>query len=98
MARSSYYVSKYKGIRYDQPRLQAEFERLLAEIEAAERARAPYKQRFEEAERNLDVGATSRNDFEAAEDRYIAANNKLAATIRAADQFLARYKNYRVEE
>ncbi len=97
MSRSSYHTNKYKGIRYDDPRLQAEFERLLAQVEAAERARAPYKQRFEEAERDLDVGAIPRNEFETAEDRYIAANNKIAAALRAVDQFLGRYKNYRVE-
>lgn len=98
MPHSTYYTNKYKGIRYDDPRLQAEFERLLAGVEAAERARAPYKQHLEEAERNVDVGAISRKEFQAAEDRYIAANNKIAAALRAVDQFLGRYKNYRVEK
>ncbi len=98
MPHSGYFSDKYRGIHYDDPRLQAEFERLLAEVDAAERARAPSKQRFEEAERDLDVGAVSRKEFESAENRYIAANNKLAAALRAVDQFLGRYKNYRVVE
>ena len=88
---------EYRGIRYDDPGLHAEFERLLAEVEAAERARAPYKEQFEQAERLRDEGQLSRSQFEAAEDKYIGANNTIARAKRAVDQFLGTYKNYRVE-
>ncbi len=90
--------SLYNGIRYDDPRLQAEFERLLAQVEAAERARAPLRERFNQAERERESGDISRTEFEAVEDQYIGANNKIAAAQRAVDQFLGKYKNYRVEE
>ncbi len=88
---------EYQGIRYDDPGLQAEFERLLSEVEAAERARMPYKQQFEEAERARDDGAISRSQFESAEDKYIGTNNNIARAKRAVDRFLGQYKNYRVE-
>jgi predicted RNase H-like nuclease (RuvC/YqgF family) len=89
---------EYQGIRYDDPRLQAEFERLLAEVEAAERARAPLKQQFFEAERQRESGNLSGREFEATENRFISANNKIAAAKRKVDQFLGRNKNYRVEK
>ncbi len=90
--------SLYNGIRYDDPRLQAEVERLLAQVEAAERARAPLRDRFNQAERERESGDISRTEFEAVEDQYIGAINKIAAAQRAVDQFLGKYKNYRVEE
>ncbi len=90
--------SPYQGIRYDDPRLQAEFERLLAQVEAAERARAPLRERFNQAEHEREMGNLSRDEFETIEDQYIGANNKIAAAQRAVDRFLGTYKNYRVEE
>jgi outer membrane protein TolC len=88
---------EYAGIRYDDPQLQAEFERLLGEVAAAERARAPFAQQFQEAERQREAGRIASTQFEAAEDKYIGANNNIARAKRAVDQFLGQYKNYRVE-
>lgn len=91
-------ISKeYRGIRYDDPSLQTEFERLVGEVSNAERARAPFKEQFEEAEQAHHDGRTSRTQFEAAENKYMSANNTIARAKRAVDQFLGQYKNYRVE-
>jgi outer membrane protein TolC len=89
---------EYQGIRYDDPKLQAEFERLLAQVSAAERARAPFAQQLQQAEQQREDGAISRGQFEAAEDKYISANNDIARAKRAVDQFLGQYKFYRVEK
>ncbi len=84
---------EYAGIRYDDPGLQAEFERLLAQITAAERARAPLAQQMQDAERQRDNGRIGRDQFEAVEDKYMGANNTIARAKRAVDQFLGQYKN-----
>lgn len=88
---------EYAGIRYDDPNLQAEFERLLTQITAAERARAPLAQQLQDAERQRDNGRLGQDQYDAAETKYIGANNTIARAKRAVDQFLGEYKNYRVE-
>jgi hypothetical protein len=88
---------EYQGIRYDDPQLQAEFERLIAQVTAADRARAPFAQQMQEAERARDTGKIDRDQFETTEDKYISANNTIARAKRAVDQFLGEYKNYHVE-
>jgi hypothetical protein len=85
----------YRGIYYDEPHVQAQFERLVQRIRDAERARAPLAERQRTAERDLDRGAISDKQFRSADDAYIAANNAIAAAQRAADDFLRANKNYR---
>jgi hypothetical protein len=85
----------YRGIQYDDPRVQAEFERLVQRIRDAERARAPIAERHRKAERDEEEGAISNAQFQAIDDAYIAANNAIAAAQRAVDDFLHANKNYR---
>ena len=47
----------YRGIYYDQPHVQAEFERLGQRIRDAEQARAPSGARRRQAEREVESGA-----------------------------------------
>ncbi len=89
---------EYRGIRYDDPWLQREFERLLSEVDALERARAPVEEEHRKAERAREDGEISEREFRAVDDRYIAANNKIAAAKKRVDQFLQANKNYRVEK
>lgn len=89
--------TQYEGIRYDDPGLQAEFQRLIEEIAAAERARAPIQERERQAEADRDAGAISDAQFRAIDSQFISANNKIAAAKRKVDEFLGRYKNYRVQ-
>ena len=85
----------YRGIYYDDPLVQAEFERLVQAIRDAERARAPYAERQRTAERDVDSGKISDAEYKSADAAYIAANNAIAAAQRAADEFLHANKNYR---
>ncbi|HNP72151.1 MAG TPA: hypothetical protein PKK15_13615 [Kouleothrix sp.] len=85
----------YQGIRYDDPRVQAEFEQLLGRVVAAEQARTPIAQRHRKAERDAEEGAISDAQFRAIDTAYIAANNAIAAAQRAVDQFLHANRNYR---
>ena len=89
--------SEYDGMRYDDPRAQAEFERLLAEVRAAEQSREPIQQRHREAERNMDIGSVSDSEYRSVDSQYIAANNKIAAAKKKVNEFLARNKDYRVD-
>ena len=89
---------EYSGIRYDDPRLQAEFERLLAEVEACERSRTPVQESHRNAERAYEDGEISERQFRTVDDQYISANNKIAAAKKNVDQFLQMNKNYRVEK
>ncbi|WP_026370237.1 hypothetical protein [Kallotenue papyrolyticum] len=88
---------EYRGIRYDDPRLQAEFERLLAEVERLEQARRPIEEEHRRAELAREEGDLSEREFRTVDDRYIAMNNQIAAAKRRVDQFLQTNKNYRVE-
>jgi hypothetical protein len=85
----------YQGIRYDDPQVQATFERLVQRIRDAEQARAPIAERHRKAERDLEVGALADAQFRALDDEYIAANNAIAAAQRAVDDFLHQNRNYR---
>ena len=87
--------SMYRGIRYDDPHVQAEFERLVQRIGAAEQARAPVAEQHRKAERAVEEGAASDAQFQAVDDAYIAANNAIAAAQRAVDEFLRNNRNYR---
>ena len=84
----------YRGIRYDDPDVQAEFERLLQGIRDAEQARAPIAARHHQAERDLEEGALSDAQFRSIDDAYIAANNAIAAAQHAADAFLRQHRDY----
>lgn len=88
--------TKYEGIRYDDPALQAELQRLIEAVAAAERARAPVQQQHREAEEQREVGDISERQFRQVDDRFIAANNNIAAAMKKVDEFLGRYKSYRV--
>jgi hypothetical protein len=85
----------YRGIYYDEPHVQAEFERLVQRIRDAERARSPLADRQRAAERDAESGAISNAQFKSADAAYIAANNAIAAAQRAVDDFLRANKNYR---
>jgi len=85
----------YRGIYYDEPHVQAEFERLVQRIRDAERARAPLAERQRAAEHDAESGAISDAQFKSADAAYIAANNAIAAAQRAVDDFLRANKNYR---
>ncbi len=47
----------YRGIHYDEPHVQAEFERLVQRIRDAERDRAPSADRQRTAAREAEAGA-----------------------------------------
>ena len=85
----------YQGIHYDDPRVQAEFERLLQAVVAAEQARAPIAERHRRAERDAEDGTLGNAQFKAIDSAYIAANNAIAAAQRAVDEFLHANHNYR---
>lgn len=92
------HYTQYENIRYDDPALQAELQRLIEAVAVAERARAPLQQRHREAEAGQDTGTVSESEFRAIDSQYISANNKIAAAKKRVDEFLGRFKNYRVEE
>lgn len=85
----------YRDIYYDQPHVQAEFERLVQRIRDAERARAPLREQHRQAEREVDNGSMSDAEYRSVEDASIAANNAIAAAQRAVDEFLQVHRNYR---
>jgi hypothetical protein len=85
----------YRDIYYDQPEVQAEFERLVQGIRDAERARGPIGARHDQAERALETGTVSDAEYRSADDAYIAAGNAIAAAQRAVDDFLHTHRNYR---
>ncbi|HEX6289454.1 MAG TPA: hypothetical protein VFZ66_09705 [Herpetosiphonaceae bacterium] len=89
--------TEYERIRYDDPQLQAELQRLIQEVAAAERAREPLQEQHRKAERDMDTGVVSESDFRAIDSQYIKANNQIAAAKKKVLEFLGRYKNYRVE-
>ena len=85
----------YRDLYFEQPHVQAEFERLVQRIRDAERAREPIGARHRQAERAVETGAISNAEFRSADDAYIAANNAIAAAQRAVDAFLRTHRNYR---
>lgn len=85
----------YRGIYYDQPQVQAEFERLLQGIYDAEKAREPIAAQHRQAEHAMESGKLSGAEFRTVDDAYIAANNAIAAAQRAVDAFLQANKNYK---
>ncbi len=87
----------YERIRYDDPSLQAELQRLIEEMAAAERAREPIQTQHRQAERDMDTGVVSEPEFRAIDSQYIKANNRIAATRKKIEEFLGRYKDYRVD-
>jgi|GEM_PF-2339385 len=88
------HYTQYEGIRYDDPHLQAEFQRLVEEVAAAERTRAPIQQRHRQAEQEREAGDMSDSQFRAVDDQFISANNKIAAAKRKVEEFLGRHKHY----
>lgn len=89
--------TQYEGIRYDDPMLQTEFQRLVEEVAAAELARAPIQQQHHQAEEGRDGGNVSDSQFRSVDQQFISANNKIAAAKKKVDEFLGRNKNYRVQ-
>jgi hypothetical protein len=85
----------YRDLYYEEPHVQAEFERLVQRIRDAERAREPIGSRQQQAERAVETGRMSEAEYRSADDAYIAANNAIAAAQRAVDAFLQTHKNYR---
>jgi hypothetical protein len=89
---------EYRGIRYDDPWLQRELERLIADVDALEQARRPVEDEHRQAERAREDGDISEREFRAVDDRYLAVNNKIAAAKKKIDQFLQTNKHFRVEK
>lgn len=87
--------AEYQGIRYDDPSLQAEFERLVQAVAAAEQARAPIQEQHRRAEGAQDRGGAAEAEFRALDRQFISANNSIAAAKKKVDEFLGRYKNYK---
>ena len=85
----------YRDLYYEEPHVQAEFERLVQRIRDAERAREPIGTRHRQAEWAVETGAMSDADYRSADDAYIAASNAIAAAQRAVDAFLQTHRNYR---
>lgn len=90
-------IDDFSGISFDEPRRQAEFEKLVAAVVAAEQEREPIGQRHKKAERELDDGDISDSQFRTVDDQYIAANNKIAAAKHAVDAFLTQNNDYKVQ-
>ena len=88
--------TEYERIRYNDPTLQAEFQRLIEEMAAAERAREPIQEQHRKAESDMDTGVVKESEFRAIDSQYIKANNRIAAARKKIEEFLGRYKNYRV--
>lgn len=87
--------AEYRGIYFEEPHLQAEFERLLQAVTEAERQREPLAERHRKAERQLDDQDISFGQFREVDDQYIAANNKIAAAKRTVNNFLNVNRNYK---
>ncbi len=86
--------NEFAGISFRDQRTQAEFDRLVDAVAAAEQARAPLAQRHAQLERDLDAGRVSDAQFRAIDEQYIAANNAIAAAKRAVDAFLVQHRDY----
>jgi hypothetical protein len=89
--------TKYEKIRYDDPNVQAEFQRLVEEVAAAERARAPIQEQHRRAEGERDRGKISDSQYNEVDNQYISANNTIARAIKKVDEFLGRNKDYQIE-
>lgn len=92
------HYTQYEGIRYDDPHVQAEFQRLVEEVAGAERARAPIEEQHRAAERGRDSGNVSDSEYRSIDDQYISANNSIARAKKKVDEFLQRNKDYRVSK
>jgi hypothetical protein len=85
----------YRDLYFEEPHVQAEFERLVQRVRDAEQARAPIGERHRQAERAVESGTQSDKQFRSADDAYIAAGNAIAAAQRAVDEFLHTHRNYK---
>ena len=88
-------TNEYSGISFDDPGRQAQFEKLLGAVTAATQEREPLSQRHRQAERGLDDGDISDDQFRAIDDQYIAANKRIAAAKHAVDTFLTQNNDYK---
>ncbi len=85
----------YRDLYYDEPHVQAEFERLVQRVRDADRAREPIGSKHRQAERDMETGALSEAEYRSADAAYIAAGNAIAAAQRAVDAFLQQNRNYK---
>lgn len=85
----------YRDLYFEEPHVQAEFERLVQRVRDAERQRAPIAERQRAAERADESGQISEPQYKSADDAYIAAGNAIAAAQRAVDDFLHQNRNYK---
>jgi hypothetical protein len=85
----------YRDLYFEEPHVQAEFERLVQRIRDAEKAREPIGTRHRQAEHAVETGAMSDAEYRSADREYIAANNAIAAAQRAVDAFLHQNRNYK---
>lgn len=85
----------YRDVYYEEPHVQAEFERLLQRVHEAEQKRSPLEERQRAASRSFESGQLSNADYRSADDAFIAANNAIAGARRAVDDFLKNNRNYK---
>lgn len=85
----------YRDLYFDDPHVQAEFERLVQAVRDAEQARKPLGTRQRQVEQDNEAGHASEKDLRTAEDAYTAASNAIAAAQHAVDEFLHIHRNYR---
>lgn len=85
----------YRGISFDDPATQAQFEQLVQRVREAEMARQPIADQHRTAEYDEERGAISQQQYRQIDQAYIAANNAIAAAQHAVDAFLASHTNYR---
>lgn len=85
----------YRDLYFENPTIQAEFERLVQLVRDAELARQPMGSRQRSVEDADASGKLSEKEYRNAEDEYIAAGNKIAAAQRAVNAFLQQNRNYK---
>src|SRR5512132_2271920 len=85
----------YRGIYYDEPHVQAEFERLVQRIRDAERDRAPLADRQRTAAREAEAGTISDKQFQSADAALSAAYHAISAAALSGVAFLQVNKNDR---
>ena len=92
------YDRAYRDFYYEEPHVQAEYERLVQQLRNAEAARTPVGQQHEQAERAEEAGAISEKSYRSSEQAYVAASNAIAEAKRAVETFLNRNGNYKIRK
>lgn len=85
----------YRDLYFEDPVVQAEFERLVQRVRDAELARKPAGVRHDQAELGVETGRESEAEYEDADKAYVAAGNAIARAQREVDAFLQIHRNYK---